>query len=73
MLVVSPPVTNPGTGNTLTVPELVPSCISLNEEGPHYFLMEAQFFKDSIKSKGPSPSDWKSSCIDFSEVTKVLQ
>lgn len=68
MLIVIP-VANPGADNTPTAPEPVPSCIHLNEEGLHYFLMEAQFFKDSIKCKGRSPSDWKCSCIDFSEVT----
>lgn len=72
MLIITP-VTNPGADNTPTAPELVLSCISLNEEGLHYFLIESQFYKDSIKCKGPSPSDWQSSCIDFSEVTKVLQ
>lgn len=56
MLIVIP-VADPGADNTPTAPEPVPSCIHLNEEGLHYFLMEAQFFKDSIKCKGRSPSD----------------
>lgn len=58
MLIVTP-VTNPGAYNTPTAPELVPSCMALNEEGLHYFLMKAQFFRVSIKCKGTS--DWKSS------------
>lgn len=29
MLVFSPPITNPGAGNTATARELVPLCISL--------------------------------------------
>lgn len=37
MLVVSPPITNPGADNTPTAPELVPSCISLHEGELHYF------------------------------------
>lgn len=53
MLIVTS-VTNPGAYNTPTAPELVPSCMALNEEGLHYFLMKAQFFRVSIKCKGTS-------------------